>query len=146
MYDPTDISEEINRKTSEALIGIVGKYQNGEISDQQYKAAVEAVWNVSSGLTKPEISALVDEALNQLPAKPQKRCYAWMTAKGVVLATWVYGTNVVTVSSIANGQKTQNQIKSASPHGASVFFDGVITALRQRYGAEIFGDDCDSWA
>lgn len=130
MYDPTNLYEELNRKTMEALQRVVYQYSQGELSKEAYRAAVTAIWNVTAGLTKGEISELVDESLNALGEVTTKRYRIWYSKGVAAVAVWTAETCETEVTVYSQNGKHKLVKKSGS---AQKIFD----AMTAKFGEPI---------
>ena len=139
MYDPTDLYAELNRKTIEALQRVVSQHTNKEISAEEYKAAVTAIWSVTAGLTNPEISELVDDALNALGQIQTKRGRVWFGKESAVVLSLNVGTNEVEV--VTHG-KAQRRITRTldTQEAAQKTFNDFCKVFDQKFGTPIYGD------
>lgn len=65
-YDPTDTIDELKRKALDTLKHFANKFKHGEATAGEFKAAVNAVSSVTSGLLDGPVDDVIMESVNEL--------------------------------------------------------------------------------
>ena len=116
MYDPTDVSDELNRKMLETLSSVTARYKSGQISKIEFKTAVETIWNVTAGLINADFQDILDEALNSLKScHPFTRRTVLFKNGCPIIVSWAYGTNNVVTQSFTDGKANTKIVKCGNP-------------------------------
>ena len=139
MYDPTDLYAELNRKTVETLQRTVSQYMNKELSGEEYRAAVTAVWSVTSGLANSEVSELVDDSLNALTQIQTKRGRIWFGKETLVVLVLYVQKHEVEVTTYGKAQR--RVVRTLDTHDAAQkTFGDFCKVFEQKFGAPVYGD------
>lgn len=138
-YDPTDVSEEINRKVYETLSMLISRLKGGEISVLEFKTAIEAVWNVSAGLIRPDLQDILDNALNRREKHQFTNVKVFLTSiKTPLMVIWSNGTTDVIVKAADASGMREKVVKTDSSASACEKFKTVCKQMESKYGTPVF--------
>ena len=93
MCDPTNFTDELNRKTFESLMDAAKRYQDGHIDENAYKAAVEAIYGVVAGLVSTQVAETVDEAVNAVSKYLESKTFCMFLNGKYTSLTWFVGSS-----------------------------------------------------
>lgn len=133
-YDPTDISEELNRKTIDTLSSLSARCKSGDISGIEFRAAVEALWSSVAGLIRPEFQEILDEILNSL--KKETMTYTTVFLKGTtpISFSWTCGEYKVVTQWMSEGGLVTRSYACNEPHEAHARYVNAVTQATAKYG------------
>ena len=145
MYDPTDIVDELNRKTFEAIQWALKSYSQGEISHSECAVAIKAIWTTVAGLVPREVQETLDDCLNKVKTVSSKHVVVLASGNKIVMVSMVFGGKTIKLSVLAPtvSQKVTELIDSSE---ANKKFDAMVDQLVKQGWTKIFGESGDSWA
>lgn len=133
MYDPTNLPDELNRKTLSAIQYLLDKNRTGELSDNDLKTGVISIWNVVSGLVSGQMAELLDSIINSTAdIKGEEKVAIFLNEKNnfFYVVRWVVGSNKVELS--VHSQVSNYTIKECeSSMEAKNAFDLFIKKLEK---------------
>lgn len=151
MYDPTNTTDELNRKTLDAVMDVVKKYKEGYRNYGETKASLYAIENAVGGLISSEVTATLWQVIEDINIESYqtKRILIWQSVdnfkKAVYCATWCVGTSSLKVTNLY--EMEQKTFNCQSPEQAKTLFQKLWF---EKYHASnctiLFGDLSDSWA
>ena len=133
-YDPTDITEELNRKVIETLSTITARYKMGEISRIEFHAAVEAIWSSVAGLIRSEFQEILDEVLNNLKKEQMTYSAVFLTGTTPIAFSWTCGENKAVAKWVSNGELVTRPYVGKDPHDARLRYANAVTKATAKYG------------
>ena len=135
MYDPTNLPDELNRKTLSAIQYLLDKNRTGELSDNDFKTGVISIWNAVSGLVSGQMAELLDSIINSTAdIKGEEKVAIFLNEKNnfFYVVRWIVGSNKVELS--VHSQVSNYTIKEcASSMKAKNTFNLFIEKLSKLY-------------
>lgn len=150
MYDPTNETDELGRKALGCAFDVLNEYKKGNLLYGEARASIQAVWQTTSGLLDGKVSAVIAQALEDMPKLPSKRMIVWQKTenfqKSINTLSWTTGSNQLIFTELMTMSKKINICDNAE-RAKEVYQAIAVSLTKQPNVAILYGDvSNDSWA
>lgn len=126
------LQDEIDRKTYQTLSELYDLHQLAQISQGEFKVALDAVWGIASGLMSDnkefaEFVAKIGEEIGKKNPTTETRLYLNDKNKGCVVSWGVGSERVAIIEVEARGEKKLHEAKDDV--GAKRIFEALLKKL-----------------
>lgn len=130
--EPPSIVNELSRKTLETAAWSFDRVADGEISEAEHRAAMQAIFGVTAGLLDREIQTLINDIPREASAKAvEKRVFR--RDKHVLILSWVHGSCRIHAANFIKAEIGANHARTfESPAEARNEFQKLVEGLLKK--------------